>query len=230
MLWNRKRIILSLSLIVVMLGFGMVIPIFPFYMENLGAGAFELGLLAATAAVLEFVFGPVWGSISDRTGRKPILLIGMLLNLLNSWVYLLFVFGLFCQVNNIRVGRIAADGLDAVLHGECGGVHLALPNHLIIAGAQHEIGAAVDGGHFFKALRYLGIFLHRTDAVHAAALALVHLAGKDCLTIGCLQVEHELPIGCLLDFKFCCHLSSLIMIGLLLYYKTDYGWIDLQSV
>jgi DHA1 family multidrug resistance protein-like MFS transporter len=61
-----------------MLGFGMVIPIFPFYIEHLGASGTELGLLVATAALLEFLFAPLWGSISDRTGRKPILLLGML--------------------------------------------------------------------------------------------------------------------------------------------------------
>jgi DHA1 family multidrug resistance protein-like MFS transporter len=75
---NRSNIfILSFALVVVMLGFGMIIPIFPFYIEHLGARGTELGLLVATAALLEFVFAPLWGSISDRTGRKPILLLGM---------------------------------------------------------------------------------------------------------------------------------------------------------
>lgn len=76
---NRRNIvILSFALVVVMLGFGMIIPIFPFYIESLGASGTELGLLVATAALLEFLFAPLWGSISDRTGRKPILLLGML--------------------------------------------------------------------------------------------------------------------------------------------------------
>jgi MFS transporter, DHA1 family, multidrug resistance protein len=75
---NRNLLILSFSLIVVMLGFGMVIPIFPFYIDKLGAGGSALGLLVATAALTELIFGPVWGSVSDRTGRKPILMIGVL--------------------------------------------------------------------------------------------------------------------------------------------------------
>lgn len=75
---NRKHIaILSFTLVVVMLGFGMVIPIFPFYIEELGASGSELGLLVATSALLEFIFAPIWGSVSDRTGRKPILMLGM---------------------------------------------------------------------------------------------------------------------------------------------------------
>jgi len=75
---RRKLGILSFTLIVVMLGFGMVIPIFPFYIEDLGAGGRELGLLIASSALLEFVFAPMWGGVSDRIGRKPVLMIGML--------------------------------------------------------------------------------------------------------------------------------------------------------
>jgi DHA1 family multidrug resistance protein-like MFS transporter len=75
---NRNVMILSLALIVVSLGFGMVIPIFPFYIERMGGGGKELGLLVAVAALTELIFGPVWGSLSDRVGRKPILMLGML--------------------------------------------------------------------------------------------------------------------------------------------------------
>jgi DHA1 family multidrug resistance protein-like MFS transporter len=75
---NGKQIlILSFILVVVTLGFGLVIPIFPFYIEELGAGGRELGLLVATSALLEFVFAPLWGSVSDRIGRKPVLILGM---------------------------------------------------------------------------------------------------------------------------------------------------------
>jgi DHA1 family multidrug resistance protein-like MFS transporter len=70
-------VILSFTLVVVMLGFGMIIPIVPFYIEELGAGGSEMGLLVAASALLEFVFAPLWGSISDRIGRKPVLMIGM---------------------------------------------------------------------------------------------------------------------------------------------------------
>lgn len=76
---NRKQvIILSFALVVVTLGFGMVIPIFPFYIERMGAGGSELGLLVATAAFMELLLGPMWGSVSDRAGRRPILMLGML--------------------------------------------------------------------------------------------------------------------------------------------------------
>jgi DHA1 family multidrug resistance protein-like MFS transporter len=91
---NKKAFfILSIALVVVMFGFGMVIPIFPFFIENLGAGGSELGLLVATSAFLEFSFGPLWGSISDRFGRKPILMIGLF-----GYAISTFLFGISNQL------------------------------------------------------------------------------------------------------------------------------------
>ena len=76
---NRRSLyILAFALAVVTIGFGVVMPIIPFYMENLGAGGTELGLLVASYAVMRLIFGPVWGSLSDRVGRKPIMMIGVL--------------------------------------------------------------------------------------------------------------------------------------------------------
>lgn len=75
---NRKNlVILAFALVVVTLGFGVVMPIIPFYMEELGAGGTELGLLVASYAVMRLIFGPIWGSVSDRMGRKPILILGV---------------------------------------------------------------------------------------------------------------------------------------------------------
>lgn len=90
---KKEFYLLSLALIVVMLGFGMVIPIFPFYIENLGAGGAELGLLVASSALLEFLFGPMWGSVSDRYGRKPVLIIGLC-----GYAVSAFLFGISTQL------------------------------------------------------------------------------------------------------------------------------------
>jgi DHA1 family multidrug resistance protein-like MFS transporter len=74
---RKNLLLLAFSLVVVMLGFGMVIPILPFYINRFGAGGSAFGSLIAIAALTEFLFGPLWGSISDRIGRKPILMIGL---------------------------------------------------------------------------------------------------------------------------------------------------------
>jgi len=97
--------ILSFSLVVVMLGFGMVIPIFPFFIESLGAGGSELGLLVATSAFFEFTCGPVWGGISDRIGRKPVLSIGIFGYALST-----FLFGISTQLWMLYAAR-ALSGL-----------------------------------------------------------------------------------------------------------------------
>ncbi len=90
---RKNLVILSFALLVVMLGFGMVIPVFPFLIDELGASGSTLGLLVATAALTEFLFGPIWGSISDRVGRKPILMVGMF-----GYALSMFLFGLADQI------------------------------------------------------------------------------------------------------------------------------------
>ena len=76
---NRRNLaILFFTLVVVMMGFGMVIPILPFYIIEFGAGGSAMGLLMASYAIMQLIFSPIWGSISDRIGRKPVLMIGVL--------------------------------------------------------------------------------------------------------------------------------------------------------
>ena len=74
---RRNLLILSLILVVAMFGYGMIIPILPFYIEKMNASGGAFGLLIAIGAFTEMVFGPLWGSFSDRVGRKPVLMVGM---------------------------------------------------------------------------------------------------------------------------------------------------------
>lgn len=61
-----------------LLAFGIVIPILPYYSKTFGAGAFQLGWLMAIYSVAQFFFSPFWGSVSDRIGRRPVLLLTIL--------------------------------------------------------------------------------------------------------------------------------------------------------
>jgi DHA1 family multidrug resistance protein-like MFS transporter len=97
---HKNIYILAFTLVVVMLGFGLVIPIMPFYVENLGAGGTELGLLVASYALMRLIFGPIWGSLSDRIGRKPVLMVGML-----GYAITMFWFGLATQLWMLFVAR-----------------------------------------------------------------------------------------------------------------------------
>lgn len=62
----------------VMVGFGIIIPVLPFYAEEIGASPFQLGLLMAVYSFMQLIFAPMWGRISDRVGRKPVMMIGIL--------------------------------------------------------------------------------------------------------------------------------------------------------
>ena len=70
----RSRLaILFLTVFIDLLGFGLVIPILPTYAVQLGASAFEVGLVMAVYALMNFIFSPFWGSLSDRMGRRPVI-------------------------------------------------------------------------------------------------------------------------------------------------------------
>ena len=74
---KRNIAILFFTMVVMMVGFGIIIPIMPFYVDYLGVGGKELGLLMAVFSIMQFIFAPLWGSLSDRFGRKPILILGV---------------------------------------------------------------------------------------------------------------------------------------------------------
>lgn len=65
------------GMFVVMVGFGIIIPVMPFYVLHFGASSVHLGLLMATYSVMQFIFAPLWGALSDRVGRKPVLAFGL---------------------------------------------------------------------------------------------------------------------------------------------------------
>jgi DHA1 family multidrug resistance protein-like MFS transporter len=79
--------ILFFTLIVIMLGFGMIIPLIPFYIDSFDASGSELGLLMATFATMQFLFAPVWGQLSDRYGRKKLLMVGVLGNAISQLLF-----------------------------------------------------------------------------------------------------------------------------------------------
>jgi MFS transporter, DHA1 family, multidrug resistance protein len=77
---NTKKAlpILFLVMFLVMVGFGIIIPVIPFYAEEIGATPTQLGLLMAVYSLMQLLFAPMWGRISDRIGRKPVIMIGIL--------------------------------------------------------------------------------------------------------------------------------------------------------
>lgn len=69
-----------------LIGFGMVVPILGRYAERFGAGGLEVGLLFASFSVAQMIFSPVLGRLSDRIGRKPVIVISLLGSALGSFI------------------------------------------------------------------------------------------------------------------------------------------------
>jgi MFS transporter, DHA1 family, multidrug resistance protein len=75
---QRYLPLLFAVMFLVMAGFGIIIPVLPFFAEKVGANPTQLGLLMAVYSFMQLIFAPIWGRLSDRYGRKPILLIGII--------------------------------------------------------------------------------------------------------------------------------------------------------
>ncbi len=66
--------IIFLVVFIDLVGFGIVIPILPYYAKTYGASATMLGWLMTSYSAMQFIFAPIWGRLSDRIGRRPVLL------------------------------------------------------------------------------------------------------------------------------------------------------------
>jgi multidrug resistance protein len=65
--------VIFFTVFIYLVGFGIIIPIIPILSRDFGATAFETGLLLSCYSLMQFLFSPFWGRLSDRHGRRPIL-------------------------------------------------------------------------------------------------------------------------------------------------------------
>ena len=70
-------LIIFLVVLIDLIGFGMIIPLLPFYAEFFEADPAVVGLLMATYSFTQFLAAPFWGRLSDRIGRRPVLLVSL---------------------------------------------------------------------------------------------------------------------------------------------------------
>src|SRR6478735_4687891 len=66
--------IIFLTIAIDLIGFGMVVPLLPLYAQQFGATGTQVAFLFASYSLMQFLFAPVWGRLSDRVGRRPVLL------------------------------------------------------------------------------------------------------------------------------------------------------------
>ena len=70
--------VIFVTVFIDLLGFGIIIPLLPYYAESFGASALAVGMLGTSYSLMQFLFAPLWGRWSDRIGRRPIILVGLL--------------------------------------------------------------------------------------------------------------------------------------------------------
>jgi MFS family permease len=68
-------LVIFLTVFIDLIGFGIVLPMLPIYTKEFGASGFVLGVIIASFSAMQFVFAPWWGRLSDRIGRRPVLLV-----------------------------------------------------------------------------------------------------------------------------------------------------------
>lgn len=80
---TKQHLIIFLILITEVLGFSLILPFLPIFAQDMGASAFVVGLLLTTFSLFQFISAPIAGSLSDRYGRKPMLLISQFATLVS---------------------------------------------------------------------------------------------------------------------------------------------------
>jgi MFS family permease len=75
---RRRSLVTVLGIVFIdLLGFGVIIPVLPFYVRSFGVSDVFIGLLAASYSLMQFVFAPLLGRLSDERGRRPILMLSV---------------------------------------------------------------------------------------------------------------------------------------------------------
>jgi DHA1 family tetracycline resistance protein-like MFS transporter len=74
---NMALGLMFLTVFIDLIGFGIILPLLPLYVKQFGASGFAAGLLLMSYSLMQFFFAPMWGRLSDKIGRRPVLLISL---------------------------------------------------------------------------------------------------------------------------------------------------------
>lgn len=168
---SRIMWVIFFTIFLDMVGFGMVFPLMPFYVQKLGGNSETYGLLLSSFSVMQLLATPMMGRLSDRFGRRPVILISLLGNAVS-----MVLFALADQLWMIFVSRLIA-GVTAGNMGACQAVIADITTKEERASAMGKMGAGVGMGMvmgplFGSALAGFGIW---APAMMAAVAALTDL-------------------------------------------------------
>lgn len=95
--------LMFLTVFIDLIGFGIIIPLLPLYAEKFGATGFTVGLLLMSYSLMQFFFAPMWGRLSDKIGRRPVLLISLAISAIGYTIW-----GTATSLEMLFVSRIIA--------------------------------------------------------------------------------------------------------------------------
>jgi multidrug resistance protein len=102
--------IIFLTIFIDLVGFGIVIPVLPRYAEHFGASPWQIGWLVGIFSLAQFICSPLWGQLSDRIGRKPVLIISTIGTALGffmmGWANTLLILFVARLIDGISGGNI----------------------------------------------------------------------------------------------------------------------------
>lgn len=106
---SKKIFVIFLVIFIDLLGFGIVIPLLPIYSQNvLMMNESTIGLAVGIFSLMQFIFSPLWGRLSDAYGRKPIIVISLCGNVLSYILLGLVLSGVLKSITILFISRAAA--------------------------------------------------------------------------------------------------------------------------
>jgi multidrug resistance protein len=103
---HRMHVALGLMFLTVfidLIGFGIIIPVLPLYAKQFGASGLTVGLLLMSYSLMQFFFAPMWGRLSDKVGRRPVLIISLVTSAIGYTIW-----GLANSLTMLFLSRIVA--------------------------------------------------------------------------------------------------------------------------
>ncbi|HET7640634.1 MAG TPA: MFS transporter, partial [Ktedonobacteraceae bacterium] len=114
-IFRSPLFLMAFTIFIDFTGFGLIIPLLPFWAQHLGANAVGVGLILTIYALAQFIFTPILGSLSDRYGRRPVIItslvieaIALALTALANTLPLLFIARFIGGVGSSNIGSAQA--------------------------------------------------------------------------------------------------------------------------
>lgn len=174
---NLNRIfIILLSLFVVMLGYGILLPILPYYTERLAINEnldsdlinFHIGLLTSIYPFFQLLFVVVWGRLSDKFGRKPIIICGLV-----GFVIMQLLTGLATSLSMLYIARIFGGVFTSAVIPVSNAYLSDITSEKRRTKVMAWSGVAISSGVIFGPA--IGSFLSQTDIHIKYTIGLLHL-------------------------------------------------------